>query len=178
VSFSGTSGSTPIVSGAIAAIMSQDPSLTATQAWQILQTHANEAGTPGTDPDYGNGILNVGWAMARNDPTRIDTAIASLAYDPVNEQMQIVLQNRSAQAVASLDLNININGALQHYPVSWLAAGSTAIVNLPISTSQLVAAGQIEFQTELINPTGINDQVPANNRRARTLTTSARSSSR
>jgi len=171
VSFSGTSGSAPVVAGSIAAIMSQNPELTAMQAWQILQNHANEAGRPGTDPDYGNGSLNLGWAMARNDTTRIDTAVASHYYDAVNERLQIVLQNRSASAVAGLDLNIEINGALQHYPVPWLTAGSKTIVNLPISTGQLAAAGQIEFRTELVNPTGTADQVPANNRRVSTLST-------
>lgn len=175
VNFSGTSGSAPVVSGSIAAMMSQNPELTAVQAWQILQTHANEAGRPGTDADYGNGVLNLGWSVARNDPTRIDTAVASHYYDATNEQLQIVLQNRSASAVAGMDLNIEINGALQHYPVSWLAAGSTTIVNLPISTSQLAAAGQIEFRTELVNPTGTTDAQPSNNRRYSALSTPGRS---
>jgi len=141
-----------------------------------LQTHTSDAGAPGVDPDYGNGILNLGWAMARNDPTRIDTAIASHVYDAANEQMQIVVQNRSAQAVAGLDLTININGAAQHLPISWLAAGATNVVKLPISSSQIAAAGRIEFQTELINPTGITDQVPTNNRRASALTSPTKSS--
>ncbi|MFT3784349.1 MAG: S8 family serine peptidase [Nibricoccus sp.] len=174
VNFSGTSGSTPIVSGAIAALMSQDPSLTPAQAWQVLLNHTNEAGRPGTDPDYGNGVLNLGWAMARNDPTRIDTAIASHYYDAGNQQLQIVLQNRGTQAVASLDLNIDVNGAVQHYPVTWLPAGATSIVNLPLSTSQLAAAGQIELRTELINPSGAVDQLPANNRRSSTLSSTSR----
>jgi subtilisin family serine protease len=168
--FSGTSGSAPIVAGAIAAVMSQDPSLTPAQAWQILQTHTSDAGAPGADPDYGNGVINLGWAMARNDPTRYDTAIASHYYDSASEQLQIVVQNRSAQAVAGLDLTIDVNGALQHQPIAWLAAGATTVVNLPISTSQLVAAGRIEFHTELLNPSGTTDQVPANNRRASALT--------
>jgi hypothetical protein len=169
VLFDGTSGSSPIVAGAIAAVMSQDPSLTPALAWQVLQTHTSDAGAPGADPDYGNGVLNLGWTMARNDPTRIDTAIASHYYDTTSEQMEIVVQNRSARAVAGLDLVIDINGAAQHTPISWLAAGATTVVKLPISSSQLAAAGSIEFHTELVNPGGIADQVPANNRRASVL---------
>ncbi|MFT3867401.1 MAG: S8 family serine peptidase [Nibricoccus sp.] len=175
VNFSGTSGSAPVVSGSIAALMSQNPELTAPQAWQILQSHANEAGRPGADADYGSGVLNLGWSIARNDPTRVDTAVASHYYNATNEQLQIVLQNRSASAVAGMDLNIEINGALQHYPVSWLAAGSTTIVNLPISANQLAAAGQIEFRTELVNPTGTTDAEPANNRRYSALSAPGRS---
>jgi len=169
VLFDGTSGSSPLVAGAIAAVMSQDSSLTPAQAWQILQTHTSEAGAPGADPDYGNGVLNLGWAMARNDPTRLDTAVASHYYDVTSEQMQIVVQNRSAQAVAGLDLGIPINGAAQHTPPTCPTAGATTIVNLPISASQIAAAGSIEFHTELVNPGSVTDQVPANNRRASVL---------
>lgn len=178
VSFSGTSGSAPIVAGAIAAVMSQDPSLSPTQAWEALVSHTNEAGAPGADPDYGNGVLNLGWAIARNDTTRADTAVASLYYDNANEQLQIVLQNRSAQGVAGLDLHIDVNGTLQHYPVSWLAAGASAIVNLPLSSSQLSAAGKVTVRTELVNPSGLNDVLPANNVRTKVLNGPPNSSAR
>jgi len=57
VSMDGTSASTPLVSGAIAAVMSTSPGLTATQAWSILQNYASDGGTPGPDANYGNGIL-------------------------------------------------------------------------------------------------------------------------
>jgi len=175
VLFDGTSGSSPIVAGAIAAVMSQDPGLTPAQAWQILQTHTSDAGAPGVDPDYGNGILNLGWAMARNDPTRIDTAIASHYYDTATEQLQIVVQNRSAQAVAGLDLSLDINGSVRHYPISWLAAGASSVVNLSISASQIAAAGRIEFNSELVNPPGINDQVASNNHRVSVLVSPTKS---
>ena len=68
VLFSGTSASAPIVSGSIAAMMSQNDGMTATQAWQILQTYSNDGGAPGADPDYGQGV-DLGWAMARSDST-------------------------------------------------------------------------------------------------------------
>ena len=164
--------------GAIAAVMSQDPSLSPTQAWEALVSHTNEAGAPGADPDYGNGVLNLGWAIARNDTTRADTAVASLYYDNANEQLQIVLQNRSAQGVAGLDLHIDVNGTLQHYPVSWLAAGASAIVNLPLSSSQLSAAGKVTVRTELVNPSGLNDVLPANNVRTKVLNGPPNSSAR
>jgi len=167
--FSGTSGSAPIVSGALAALISQDPALSPAQAWGILQTHASDAGAPGADPNYGNGVLNLGWAMARNNPARADTAIASHYYDPVAQQLRIVVQNRGTQAVANLDLALDINGARQHQPIPWLAGGATTIINLPLSTSQRVAAGHIEFRSELINPESVTDQVPTNNRRASAL---------
>ncbi len=171
INFSGTSGSAPVVSGALAALISVTPGLSTQQAWEILMRHTSEAGRPGADADYGNGVINLGWALARNNPARYDTAIASHHYDAASENLQIVLQNRSATGAAGLDLQLNINGSLQHYPVNWIAPGECAIVNLPISIQQLAAAGQIEIKTELINPSGSLDAQPANNQRSTTLST-------
>jgi hypothetical protein len=75
VSLDGTSASAPLVAGAIAAVMSQNPGLNATQAWDIVQQYASDGGAPGADPNYGNGILNLGWAMNHADPARVDTAV-------------------------------------------------------------------------------------------------------
>ena len=83
--------------------------------------------------------------------------------------MLIVVQNRSAQAVAGLDLTVDINGAAQHYPITWLAGGATTLVNLPISSSQIAAAGRIELRSELVNPAGVADQVTTNNHRSSVL---------
>lgn len=170
VFFDGTSASAPVVSGAIAAVLSQNPSLSPTQAWQVLEEHVSDAGVEGTDPDYGHGVLNVGWAMARNDPTRADTAVASHYYNPSTEQLQFVVQNRSAQAVAGLTLNISVNGAESRYAIPWLAAGAAQTVSLPLAASQLAAARRIELRSELVNPATITDQVPSNNTRATVLT--------
>ena len=52
VSFSGTSASAPLVAGAIAAVMSQNPGVGAAGAWEILAAHTNEAGAPGADARY------------------------------------------------------------------------------------------------------------------------------
>ena len=57
------------------------------------------------------------------------------------------------------------------------AAGATTVVNLPISSSQIAAAGTIEFRSELVNPSGVTDQVPTNNRRASTLSVPGKTSS-
>jgi hypothetical protein len=44
------------------------------------------------------------------------------------------------------------------------------VVKLPVDQNQLAASGGIVFRTQLINPPGIVDQVPANNRRTSSLT--------
>jgi hypothetical protein len=170
VYFDGTSASAPIVAGAIAAIMSTSPGVNATQAWQVLQQYASDGGAPGPDADYGNGVLNLGWAMARNDPTRIDTAIASNYYDSATGQMEFVVQNRSGQSVSGLVLNIDAGGTTSNYSIPILTPGAISVVKLPVDQNQLAASGGIVFRTQLINPPGIVDQVPANNRRTSSLT--------
>lgn len=165
----GTSISSPLVAGAIAAVLSQNPTLTPQQAWQILQQTTSDAGAPGDDPDYGHGILNLGWAMNRNDPTRVDTAVSSHYYDAANHAMDFVVQNRGALAVTGLTLAIDAAGAGSTQPVPPLAAGATYVVKVPVDPAALAAAGSMKFVTQLVNPTGLIDAVPANNRRSSVL---------
>jgi hypothetical protein len=169
VYFDGTSASAPIVAGAIAAIMSTSPGMNATQAWQVLQQYTSDGGAPGPDADYGNGVLNLGWAMARNDPTRIDTAITSNYYDSATGQMEFVVQNRSGQSVSGLVLDIDAGGSTTNYSIPRLAPGAISVVKLPVDQNQLAASGRIVFRTQLINPPGMVDQFPANNRRTSSL---------
>ena len=169
VVFDGTSASAPIVAGAIAAMMSQNPGMTATQAWQTLQQYASDGGAPGPDPAYGNGILNLGWAMNRTDTARVDTAVAGNYYDATTGEMQFVVQNRSGHAASGLQLNVDVNGANTPYSVPWLDVGATYVVKVPVDQASLDAAGQIVYRAQLVNPPGVTDAVPANNRKTSVL---------
>ena len=166
VAMDGTSASAPIVAGAIAALMSENPGLSAAQAAFILEQYASEGGAIGNDPAYGHGILNVGWAMDRNDTARVDTAIASQSFDPIEGTMELVVQNRSGRAMAGLELDVDAGGTHTPYPVPLLAPGATYVVQASIDVSRLDADGGMVVRTELKNPAGIEDQMPANNRRA------------
>jgi len=169
----GTSVSSPIVAGAIAAVMSQNPSLTPQQAWQVLQQTASDGGAPGADPDFGHGILNLGWAMNRTDLTHVDTAVSSHYYDAANNQMEFVVQNRSAQQVTGLTLNVDVSGTASANLIPTLGPGEIYVVKLPVSSATLAASGTLKFTTQLVNPPGLVDRVPANNRRSSTLTAPA-----
>jgi len=65
VSFSGTSASAPVASGAIAALLSTTPGLNALQAADLLAVYSDDHGPSGTDPDYGRGTLNLDRALRR-----------------------------------------------------------------------------------------------------------------
>ena len=168
--FSGTSASAPVVSGAIAAVMSETPGLTAAQAVQILQTHADDGGPAGDDPDYGHGVLDLGWAMARNDPTRADIAISGHAYDTESSTISIVIQNRGGATTSGMTLTADLDGKTGNYAVPPLAPGGVTSVNLPLDPARLAREGRIVLRTQLALPPGFVDQFPANNSRASVLT--------
>ncbi len=173
VTVDGTSASAPLVAGAIAAALSQNSSLTPATAAQLLVQTASDAGSPGADANYGSGILNLDWAMNRNNPTHFDPAIASHTFDAANNQMQFVVQNRSGAAVAGLQLSVNTTAATTTAPpaisVPPLAAGESYIATLPVDAAALKAAGTITYTTQLTTPPGLTDATPANNRKSSTL---------
>ncbi len=173
VTFSGTSASSPIVAGAIAAVMSESPGLAAIEAAGLILQHSSDAGAPGADPHYGQGILNLGWTMARNDPTRTDTAIASHHYNAATGQMEIVVQNRSTLAVAGLELTIESAAGLSRHTLPWMPPGSVSVVTTPVNQAALAAGLSQTFISHLAHPTGTTDANPANNQRSTTLQTPA-----
>ena len=169
----GTSASAPLVSGAIAAVLSQNPSLTPPTAAQLLVATASDAGAPGTDAAYGHGILNVDWAVNRTNPAHFDPAIASHYFDAANNRMQFVVQNRSGASVAGLTLNVTTAGVTatsRLVSVPSLAAGESYIATVPVDSAALQANGSLTYTTLLTPPPGLTDSAPANNRRTSTLT--------
>ena len=64
VTYSGTSFSTPAISGAAALIAQAKPNLTGAQIVSLLLNNAYDAGPPGRDEMYGNGMLDIGRAFA------------------------------------------------------------------------------------------------------------------
>ncbi len=165
----GTSASAPLVAGAIAALISQNPSLTPTQAATVLAATAADAGAPGPDPAYGQGILNLGWAMNRNNAGYVDTAIATHFYDAANNQMQFVIQNRSGRAVTGMSLSVATGATSRDYSVPSLGPGESYTARVPVDQIALRNLGSLPFGTQLTNPAGVTDQVPGNNSRASVL---------
>ena len=158
----GTSASAPLVTGAIAAVMSQYPNLTAANAWAVVQKTTNDVGAPGADPNYGAGVLNLDWAMKYNHPTRQDPAVSSHSYDASTQQMNFVVQNRSAQTARNLSLDVSTNGTSIRRPIPPLAGGESYVVKLDLNGAGSANAPQ-QFTTQLVTPVGMEDANPANN---------------
>jgi hypothetical protein len=170
----GTSASAPIVAGAIAAVMSQNPSLTPQQAAELLERTANDGGQPGADAAFGHGIVNLATAMNSGNPSYVDTAVSSHFFDADNGQMLFVVQNRSGRTVSGMSLNVSTGTTSASQSVPSLAAGETYVAKVPVDEITLKNAGSISFTTQLTNPLGVVDQVPANNRRSSVLSAPAK----
>lgn len=165
----GTSASAPLVAGAIAAVMSQNPALTAEQAWSVVRQTASDAGAPGADPNYGNGVLNLDWAMHHNDPSRVDPAIATHHYDAFANRVDFVIQNRGGQTVSGLSLDVDTNGTTTSHRLPAIRAGESYVLSLPLDRATAAANGGVTFTTQLVTPIGLPDVNTANNRHASRL---------
>jgi hypothetical protein len=194
VLFSGTSASAPVVSGAIAAVMSQRPGMSAREAWEILQARSDDGGAPGVDTEYGAGVLDVGWAMDTN-PARVDLAVASHWLERRPEMagadaiagrdggpaggnggavrsagaaggvVDIVIQNRGGFPVAGATLEIEAGGVVSRQVVPVMAAGASAILKVSVDRSRVDADGRWVLKTTVVAPGGMVDQAPGNNER-------------
>ncbi len=169
----GTSASAPLVAGTIAAVISQNPTLSGTAAAAIVQQHASDAGEAGSDPNYGTGILNVGWTMNRNNSAYADTAVASTLYDPATSITNVLVQNRGNQIVDGMQLQVTVGSDPRTIGVGPLQPGASVSVPLTIDQAALQAAGQLNLDIQLANPAGLADQVPLNNRARGAITAPA-----
>lgn len=169
----GTSASAPLVAGTIAAVISQNPTLSGTAAAAIVQQHASDAGEAGSDPNYGTGILNVGWTMNRNNSAYADTAVASTLYDPATGITNVLVQNRGNQIVDGMQLQVTVGSDPRTIGVGPLQPGASVSVPLTIDQAALQAAGQVNLDIQLTNPAGLADQVPLNNRARGAITAPA-----
>ena len=152
VSFSGTSASAPFVSGAVAAVMSENPGISASSAYELLLTYSNEAGEPGSDIIYGSGTLDVGRVMERDVPGITDAAVASYYYESSagsQERAQIVIENRGTTALHNLTLEVKSGNNEQTYNVSFVPVGETSIVETSVGLSAGVQEGGASVTTKV-----------------------------
>ena len=68
--FEGTSAAAPVVSGALGLLFSLHPALTPAQAASLLSATSRDAGIPGTDDDYGSGIVDAAALVTGAAPSR------------------------------------------------------------------------------------------------------------
>ena len=150
ISFSGTSASSPVVAGAIAATMTL-MTVDASSAWQQVALNANEAGAPGVDPAYGSGILDVGRIIDSGVSGINDVALAS-NHVTVNSSgftvLQVTVENRGTESVINAPVSVTTPFGNNDFNVASLAPGEIQTfelfinpINQPTRIQSSVGAG-------------------------------------
>ena len=165
MSFSGTSASAPFVSGAVAAVMSENQGMSAHSAYELLQNYSNEAGAPGNDIVYGTGNLDLGRVLERDVPNITDAGLASYHYDPVSAQLSgqpntalVVIENWGTTALHNLTLQVESGSAERTYNVSFIPVGEIAVIDTPVGFSSGVAEDGLPVSATVIVNQNLNGE--------------------
>ncbi len=167
---SGTSFSTPIVVGAVAAVMSEAGAgnLTPSQAWQLVSRYLNDAGSAGQDALYGGGMPDLGRVLNADTPGIFDAAVASQTYLPPNPgnpygQVEVLIQNRGTETLVNTAVQVSTGGNTGNFNITTLAPNAVTTVRVPVTRS--LAAGGTEVDARVSITGGAVDAKPANDRR-------------
>lgn len=162
ISFTGTSASAPVVTGAIASAYTKGS--TVGQAADLVLSNLNEGGYPGTDPQLGAGVLDVGRVERAKTPNVVDVAVASQVVDTseVNPKLLVTIENRGTTTVSNTGVTVSSGGNQTPLNIPTLAAGQTHTFTLPVPAGSTV-------QSQVTAGGGVVDQFPSNNKRTDTI---------
>lgn len=130
--FSGTSAAAPFVSGTLAALVSEDPTRASSENVDLLKRYLNDAGSIGTDPVYGAGVLDWDRLRERNQPGRADLALADIflrsdATPGTMMPIEVVIQNRGTKWLSSSSLEVLIGeGDPVQFTIESLSPGKSS----------------------------------------------------
>ncbi len=116
VLFSGTSAAAPFISGTLAAMLSADPTRSPKQTVELLKRYLDDAGAPGEDPVYGDGLID--WDRLRERATLgiMDVALADIYLSPdavpgTTMPIEVTVQNRGTGWFSEAQLEVMIGEA-------------------------------------------------------------------
>ncbi|MGL5017740.1 MAG: S8 family serine peptidase, partial [Luteolibacter sp.] len=168
-SVSGTSFSSPIVAGAIAAVMSQPGSknLTNSQALALINAYLNDAGAAGGDEFLGAGMPDLGRVINRNTRGIYDAALASQRVLPPspghpNGQIEVLVQNRGTETLINTQVQISTPTGKVTSNITSLPVNAVRSIRVPINESN---AKSLRYESRVSLSSGGNDAKPSNDRR-------------
>jgi thermitase len=161
VEVSGTSASTALVSGAIAALLSKERGLTGKQAAELIVRYANDTGMAGTDEETGKGVVNVERVLERNQRGIVDLATAGVVLDTKNGKVTVSVQNRGTETVNSPTIEITVGGATRKFYPGSLAPGQSMAESVQFDAVRAKQEGGIRIGTNVEAPRG-SDQRSGN----------------
>ncbi|MES2441049.1 MAG: S8 family serine peptidase [Verrucomicrobiota bacterium] len=171
-SVSGTSFSSPIIAGAIAALMSQPGAakLTATQAKELLFAYLNDGGAEGADASLGAGMPDLGRVLNAKTRGIYDAALASqriieptAAYP--NGQVEIMVQNRGTENLINTKVQISTPTGVIYSNITSLAVNAVKTIRIPIPK---LSFDSMSYDSSVTLSNSTKDAKPSNDRRAET----------
>lgn len=117
---SGTSFSTPLVSGAALLLHEQNPNWSPTQIQTQLENTARDLGAPGKDTQYGNGLLDIGKALGIAAPTPLPVINNPPTIDSITWNNSSISNDDQSSAVLTVTVSDPESDAL-----TVTASGST-----------------------------------------------------
>jgi hypothetical protein len=173
---SGTSFSTPIVVGAVAALMTEAgaSNLTAAQAWQLLNQYLNDAGSAGQDTQYGAGMPDIGRVLEAGTPGIYDAAVASQNYLPPDAgnpygQIEVLIQNRGTEMLVNTAVKVNTGGYTSNFNITTLAPDGVTTVRVPVTQPFTAENTGVQVDARVSLATGAVDAKPSNDQRTENL---------
>jgi hypothetical protein len=171
-SVSGTSFSSPIVVGAIAAVMSQPGSkkVTNTQALNLISANLNDAGEAGSDLALGAGMPDLGRVFNRGTPGIYDAAVASQRILPPspgnpNGQIEVLVQNRGTEPLVNTAVQVSTPSGVVNTNITTLGVNGVQTIRIPINQAN---AQSLRFDSRVKLSGGRSDAKPSNDRRVET----------
>ena len=166
---SGTSFSAPIVTGAVAVVMSEK-GLSARQAYDLLAANLNDGGAAGGDAQYGGGMPDLGRALRSDQRGIYDAAIAShrvLAADAFhpNGQVEVAVQNRGTEPVVNTNVRVSVGGVVTTSNLTMLAPNAVATVRVPLREKWNDSGDGLRIESSASLSGGVIDSNPSNDRR-------------
>lgn len=171
-SVNGTSFSAPIVTGALAAIMTEAGSqnLSASQAWTLLSSHLNDGAAAGSDPQLGAGMPDIGRVLNADTRGIYDAALASHTILPPDGgnpygQIEILVQNRGTETLINTSVEVSTGGGMVSTNLTTLSPGAVQTVRIPISQPPVGASSTLNVESRVVLSGGARDSKPSNDRR-------------
>ena len=145
VEVTGTSASTALVTGAIAALLSREPGLSGRQAAELLVQYADASGLPGSAEEIGSGVVNLQRVLNRNQRGLVDMAVGGVTLKEEGQQGRILVgvQNRGTETVNSPSLEITVGEERRKFYFGSLPPGGTATESMMFDLTRARQEGRI-----------------------------------
>ena len=141
----GTSASTALVSGAVAALLAREPGLTGRQAGDLLGKYADATGLPGASEETGGGVINLGRVLERNQRGVVDVAVGGVTLNEEGSQGRILvgIQNRGTEMINAPSLEISVGDERRKFYFGSLPSGATAMESMTFDLARARQEGGI-----------------------------------